>query len=157
MTKKANVGGVNNLASALANAGVVPTTPAADETVIAAPSPSSVDAAIVASAQVDSDIAAVKIVWEHAKTAGVTKEQFLKLLELDPPKLALVQQHKKQVFGSKKQQMDEAAGVVVNANRIATDSKKSKKKTNKNVEKRTLKTSRLINKTIAETIGLRLV
>lgn len=127
MTKKVNTGltgAETSLAAALLNAGVKP---ASEESVPApatptptsaavAPNPTSADAAIAATAKVDSDIAAVKVVWEHAKSAGVSKEQFLKLLELDPPKLAFVQQHKKQVFGSKKNALAEAAQAVINAN-----------------------------------------
>ena len=134
MTKKVNTVGLTgaetSLAAALLNAGVKPAsdstmpaaapttptpTPAADA-VAAAPNPTSADAAIAASAQIDGEIAAVKVVWEHAKSAGVSKEQFLKLLELDPPKLAFVQQHKKQIFGSKKNQLAEAAQAVIDAN-----------------------------------------
>lgn len=132
MTKKVNTGGVNTLATALQNAGVKPasdsTVPAAALAPATAPNPpapaptnpTSAAAAITASAQVDGEIAAVKVVWEHAKSAGVSKEQFLKLLELDPPKLAFVQQHKKQVFGSKKNALAEAAQAVINANVIAS-------------------------------------
>lgn len=149
MTKKVNTGGVNTLATALQNAGVAasdivvtsapaavdaqqqqqqqpaPATPTSAATAPNPPAPAptnptSAAAAITASAQIDSEIAAVKVVWEHAKSAGVSKEQFLKLLELDPPKLAFVQQHKKQVFGSKKNALAEAAQAVINANIIAS-------------------------------------
>ena len=134
MTKKVNTGltgAETSLAAALLNAGVkpasdstvpaaalAPATPTSAATAPAPTNPTSADAAITASVQIDIEIAAVKVVWEHSKSAGISKEQFLKLLELDPPKLALVQQHKKAIFGSKKQQLDEAAEEIVNANTV---------------------------------------
>ena len=149
MTKKVNTGltgAETSLAAALLNAGVkpaseesvpAPATPTPTPTSAAvAPNPTSADAAIAATAKVDSDIAAVKVVWEHAKSAGVSKEQFLKLLELDPPKLAFVQQHKKQVFGSKKNALAEAAQAVINANVIASGGGEKSKKEKKSVDEK---------------------
>lgn len=157
MTKKVNTGltgADTSMAAALLSAGVKPVsapavpaaapapatptptpTPAADA-VAPATNPTSADAVIAASAQIDSEIAAVKIVWEHAKSAGVSKEQFLKLLELDPPKLAFVQQHKKQVFGSKKNALAEAAQAVINANVIASGGGEKSKKEKKSVDEK---------------------
>ena len=136
MTKKVNTGltgAETSLAAALLNAGVkpasdstvpaaalAPATPTSAATAPAPTNPTSADAAITASAQIDSEIAAVKVVWEHSKSAGISKEQFLKLLELDPPKLAFAQQHKKAIFGSKKNQLAEAAQAVIDANIIAS-------------------------------------
>ena len=154
MTKKVNTGltgAETSLAAALLNAGL---TPASEESVPApatptptsaavAPNPTSADAAIAATAKVDSDIAAVKVVWEHAKSAGVSKEQFLKLLELDPPKLAFVQQHKKQVFGSKKNALAEAAQAVINANIIASGGGEKSKKEKKSVDEKEKAMARL--------------
>ena len=139
MTKKVNTGltgAETALAAALLNAGL---TPASDSTVPApatptsaatapnppAPAPTnptSADAAITASVQIDIEIAAVKVVWEHSKSAGISKEQFLKLLELDPPKLAFAQQHKKAIFGSKKNQLAEDAQAVIDAGKKITKS-----------------------------------
>ena len=100
MTKKVNTGltgADTSMAAALLSAGVKPVsapavpaaapapatpTPAATEPNPAATAPTNptgADAAIAATAKVDSDIAAVKVVWEHAKSAGVSKEQFLTL------------------------------------------------------------------------------
>ncbi len=154
MTKKVNTGltgAETSLAAALLNAAL---TPASEESVPApatptptsaavAPNPTSADAAIAATAKVDSDIAAVKVVWEHAKSAGVSKEQFLKLLELDPPKLAFVQQHKKQVFGSKKNALAEAAQAVINANIIASGGGEKSKKEKKSVDEKEKAMARL--------------
>lgn len=132
MTKKVNTGltgAETSLAAALLNAGVKPASeeasadapaPAPAVAAAAAPNPTSAAAAITASAQVDGEIAAVKIIWEHSKSAGITKQQFLKLLELDPPKLAFAQQHKKQIFGSKKNQLAKAAQAVISANVAAS-------------------------------------
>ena len=155
MTKKVNTGltgAETSLAAALLNAGVKPASEEAVPTAALAPAtptsaatapnppapaptnPTSADAAITASVQIDIEIAAVKVVWEHSKSAGISKEQFLKLLELDPPKLALVQQHKKQIFGSKKNQLAEAASAVIAANVIASGGgnvKRSKPKAKK--------------------------
>lgn len=149
MTKKTTTprqltGADTTMAAALLNAGVKP---ASEESVPApatptptsaavAPNPTSADAAIAATAKVDSDIAAVKVVWEHAKSAGVSKEQFLKLLELDPPKLAFAQQHKKAIFGSKKNQLAEAAQAVIDANIIASGGGEKSKKEKKSVDEK---------------------
>lgn len=127
MTKKVNTGltgAETALAAALLNAGLTPApapatpTPTPTSAATAPTNPTSADAAITASVQIDIEIAAVKVVWEHSKSAGISKEQFLKLLELDPPKLAFAQQHKKAIFGSKKQQLEEAAEEIVNANAV---------------------------------------
>lgn len=152
MTKKVNTGltgAETSLAAALLNAGLKPASdstvpaaalaPATPTSAATAPNPpapaptnpTSAAAAITASAQIDSEIAAVKVVWEHSKSAGISKEQFLKLLELDPPKLAFVQQHKKLVFGSKKNALAEAAQAVINANIIASGGGQEKVKKSK--------------------------
>lgn len=164
MTKKVNTGltgAETSLAAALLNAGVKPASdstvpaaalaPATPTSAATAPNPpapaptnpTSADAAITASAQIDSEIAAIKVVWEHAKSAGVSKEQFLKLLELDPPKLAFVQQHKKQVFGSKKNALAEAAQAVINANIIASGGGEKSKKEKKSVDEKEKAMARL--------------
>ncbi len=117
MTKKANVGGVNTLAGALQSAGVVPTTPAsADETVIAAPA--SADAAVSASTELAEEIAEAKKAWEHAKAGGITRQQFEHMCSYVPEKAAFLEMHKKAIFGSKKQRLDEAAEEIVNANTV---------------------------------------
>lgn len=142
MTKKVNTGltgAETSLAAALLNAGLTPASeesaPApATPTPVAPATPTSAAAAIIASAQIDSEIAAVKVVWEHSKSAGISKEQFLKLLELDPPKLAFAQQHKKAIFGSKKNQLAEAAQAVINANIIASGGGQEKPKKDKRSE-----------------------
>lgn len=162
MTKKVNTGltgADTSMAAALLSAGVKPVsapavpaaapapapapatptpTPAADA-VVSAPNPTSADAAIAASALVDGEIAAVKVVWEHAKSTGISKEQFLKLLEIDPPKLALVQQHKKAIFGSKKNQLSGAAAAVIAANVTASGSGKAKRSKSKTKRSKSVK------------------
>jgi hypothetical protein len=191
MTKKVNTGGaVNTLATALQNAGVaasdivVTSAPAAvdaqqqqqqqQQPAPAAvdaqqqqqqqqqqPAPASPQAAIEAAQSLEEEIAAAAAVWQHAKATGISKDKFLTFCQIDPEKFAFYMTHKKAIFGSKKQQLEEAAQNVIDANRTVSNGKKSKK-AKKNVakppiEKRALKTSRLINKTIAETIGLRLI
>lgn len=137
MTKKVNTGltgAETSLAAALLNAGVKPASdstvpaaalaPATPTSAATAPNPpapaptnpTSADAAITASSDVQQEIADAKRVWEHAKAAGISKDQFLTFCEIDAEKFALFKTHKKAIFGSKKQEMDEAAEVVVNAN-----------------------------------------
>ncbi len=139
MTKKANTrGGVNSLAAALTNAGVVPTTPASDETVVVPaaapapnadaqqqqqqqqPAPASPQAAIEAAQSLEEEIAAATAVWQHAKASGISKDQFLAFCEIDAEKFAFFKTHKKAIFGSKKQQLDEAAQAVLDANITAS-------------------------------------
>lgn len=151
MTKKVNTGltgAETSLAAALLNAGLTPASeesvsagapaPATPTPTSAAPNPTSADAAITASVQIDIEIAAIKVVWEHSKSAGISKEQFLKLLELDPPKLAFAQQHKKAIFGSKKNQLAEAAQAVINANIIASGGGQEKPKKDKRSKSKAL-------------------
>ncbi len=118
MTKKVNTGGaVNTLATALQNAGVTSAT--ADADVVAQQSaPNAADAAIDAAVAVDEEIAVAKKVWEHAKATGISKDKFLAFCQIDPEKFAFYMTHKKAIFGSKKQQLEEAAEVVVNANTV---------------------------------------
>ncbi len=163
MTKKANVGGVNNLASALANAGVVPTTPAADKTVVVPaaapaptadaqqPAPTSPQAAIEAAQSLEEEIAAATALWQHAKATGISKDQFLTLCQIDPEQFAFYTTHKKAIFGSKKQQLEEAAEVVVNAaSKPSTKSVKVKK--NKKLTARANKVGRTIFAEIRKTL-----
>lgn len=132
MTKKVNTGltgAETSLAAALLNAGVKPASeesvpapalaPATPTSAATAPTnPTSADAAITASAQIDSEIADAKRVWEHARAGGITRQQFEYMCSSDPAKSAFLAQHKKQIFGSKKQQLDEAAEEIVNANTV---------------------------------------
>lgn len=129
MTKKVNTGGVNTLATALQNAGVaasdivVTSAPAAvdaQQQQQQQPAPASPQAAIDATATLAAEIDAAKKVWEHAKASGISKDQFLTFCEIDAEKFAFFKTHKKAIFGSKKQQLDEAALAVINANTIAS-------------------------------------
>lgn len=127
MTKKVNTGltgAETSLAAALLNAGLTPASeesvpaPATPTPTSAAPNPTSADAAITASTQIDSEIADAKRVWEHARAGGISRQQFEYMCSSDPAKSAFLAQHKKQIFGSKKQQLDEAAEEIVNANTV---------------------------------------
>ena len=132
MTKKVNTGGVNTLATALQNAGVA----ASDIVVTSAPAavdaqqqqqqqqpapapaptnPTSADAAIAASSDVQQEIADAKRVWEHARAGGISRQQFEYMCSSDPAKEAFLKQHKKAIFGSKKQRLEEAAAAVIAA------------------------------------------
>lgn len=126
MTKKVNTGGVNTLATALQNAGVA----ASDIVVTSAPAavdaqqqqqqpaPASPQAAIDATTTLAAEIDAAKKVWEHAKASGISKDQFLTFCEIDAEKFAFFKTHKKAIFGSKKQQLEEAAEEIVNVNAV---------------------------------------
>lgn len=145
MTKKVSTGGgVSNLATALANAGVaasdivVTSAPAADaqQQQQQQPAPASPQAAIEAAQSLEEEIAAATAVWQHAKATGISKDQFLTFCEIDAEKFAFFKTHKKAIFGSKKQEMDEAAEKVIQVNVIASsgggktskiDEKKSEK------------------------------
>ena len=162
MTKKANVGGVNNLASALQSAGVtasdIVVTPAAPAAASVdaqqqqqQPAPASPQAAIEAAQSLEEEIAAAKKVWEHAKTTGISKDQFLAFCQIDAEKFAFYMTHKKAIFGSKKRQLDEAAEVVVNAaSKPSTKSVKVKK--NKKLTARANKVGRAIFAEIRKTL-----
>ena len=134
MTKKVNTGltgADTSMAAALLSAGVKPVSapavpaaapaPAADaqqqqQQQQQQPAPASPQAAIEAAQSLEEEIAAATAVWQHAKASGISKDQFLAFCEIDAEKFAFIKTHKKAIFGSKKQQLDEAAEVVVNAN-----------------------------------------
>ncbi len=160
MTKKVNTGGVNTLATALQNAGVaasdivVTSAPAAvdaQQQQQQQPAPASPQAAIDATATLAAEIDAAKKVWEHAKASGISKDQFLTFCEIDAEKFAFFKTHKKAIFGSKKQQLEEAAGTVVNAaSKPSTKSVKVKK--NKKLTARANKVGRAIFAEIRKTL-----
>lgn len=143
MTKKVNTGRVNTLATALQNAGVaasdivVTSAPAAvdaqQQQQQQQPAPASPQAAIDATATLAAEIDAAKKVWEHAKASGISKDQFLTFCEIDPEKAVFFKTHKKAIFGGKKEQLLQAAQVVVDdgitgKNNGMENPKKGKKK-----------------------------
>lgn len=157
MTKKVNTGltgADTSMAAALLSAGVKPVSapavpaaapaPATPTLAATAPNPpASPQAAIDATTTLAAEIDAAKKVWEHAKATGISKDQFLTFCQIDPEKFAFYTTHKKAIFGSKKQQLEEAAGTVVNAaSKPSTKSGKVKK--NKKLTARANKVGRAI-------------
>lgn len=153
MTKKIATSS-NNIAAALVAAGVtagdIVVTPAAPAAASVdaqqqqqpapapATNPTSADAAIAASSDVQQEIAEAKRIWEHARAGGISRQQFEYMCSSDPAKEAFLKQHKKQIFGSKKQQLDEAALAVINANInvIASGGGEKSKKEKKSVDEK---------------------
>lgn len=155
MTKKIATSS-NNIAAALVAAGVtagdIVVTPAAPAAASVdaqqqqqqqpapapATNPTSADAAIAASSDVQQEIAEAKRIWEHARAGGISRQQFEYMCSSNPAKEAFLKQHKKAIFGSKKNQLAEAAQAVIDANInvIASGGGEKSKKEKKSVDEK---------------------